>query len=114
MRTRKELLEAPVREWYVQQLHHVIGLYIIPNGRKHDSGWGCMTYVAEIRVGEHKTKLVRCNGDSDHLWLGVKNLSVDCTYPYKVIHIHNHGSEMKLDTNSSSVMLEEDDGIVEN
>ena len=49
--TRKELLAIPKRNWN-EMLCDVSGVYVMPSGRKHDSGWACMDFVAEFKDRE--------------------------------------------------------------
>lgn len=46
---RKELLAVPKRKWN-EVLTDVTGVYVIPSGRKHDSGYACMDFVAELKI----------------------------------------------------------------
>lgn len=84
--TRKELLAVPKREWDTI-LTNVTGVYIIPSGRKHESGFACMDFVAEFENEEKP--LIRFGGYCDDVVLEGKYFRVDCLYPSRIIHIWN-------------------------
>ncbi len=79
--TRKELLAVPKRQWD-KVLTDVFGVYVIPSGRKHESGWACMDFVAQTPDG-----LVGFGGICDDVAFEGKNFRMDCEYPSRIIHI---------------------------
>ena len=83
---RKELLSVPKRKWS-EILENVTGVYIIPSGRKHDSGYACMDFVAEFKAS--KNKLVGFGGMCDDIKLEGTNFSMDCIHPSRILHIWN-------------------------
>lgn len=80
---RKELLSIPKRKWD-KTLHGVTGVYVIPSGRKHDSGWACMDFVAEF---SDDRRMVRFGGGCDAVSLIGSNFRMDCEHPSRIIHI---------------------------
>ena len=82
--TRKELLSVPAREWN-EELHGVNSVWLIPSGRKHESGWACMDFVASWQYPENK--LVRFGGACDSLELAGDHFVIDCDWPSRIIHI---------------------------
>lgn len=55
--TRKELLSVPCREWD-KVIKDACSVYIIPSGRKHDSGYACMDMVEFYTIQEKRLDLV--------------------------------------------------------
>lgn len=84
--TRAELLAQPKREWD-KALTGVAGVYVIPSGRKHDSGWACMDFVAEFK--DRRTHLMRFGGCCDDVRFKGAHFRMDCEYPSRIIHIWN-------------------------
>ena len=85
--TRKELLAAPKREWD-EVLCDVDGVWVIPNRRKHESGWECMDFVASFKDKDKKP--VRFGGYCDDAQLRGNGFHMDCDYPSGIIHIWNY------------------------
>ena len=83
---RKELLAVPKRKWN-EVLTDVTGVYVIPSGRKHDSGYACMDFVAEF--GDTTKPLVRFGGGCDDVCLEGAHFRVDCVHPSRILHIWN-------------------------
>jgi len=81
--TRKSLLTVPMREWD-SILTNVSSVYVIPSGRKHESGWACMDFVAQTDSG-----LVRFGGSCDDVSFEDERFRMDCHYPSRIIHIWN-------------------------
>jgi len=79
--TRKELLAVPKREWD-KVLTDVSGVYVIPSGRKRESGWACMDFVAVTPDG-----LVGFGGICDVVSFEGSHFQMDCDYPSRIIHI---------------------------
>ena len=86
MYSRKELLAVPKNN-DLHELHGVICIYIIPNGRKHDSGYACMDFVAEFK--DNKKSLVRFGGGTDAIDMIGEHFKVDCLYPSRIIRSWN-------------------------
>lgn len=84
--TRKELLSIPKRKWN-ETLADVVGVYVIPSGKKHDSGFACMDFVAEFE--DIAKPLVRFGGGCDDIGLEGTYFRVDCVYPSRILHIWN-------------------------
>lgn len=76
------MLESPHRKWDNQVKTN--GIYVIPNGKKHDSGFSCMDIF--IEVGE---QYMRGGGGCDDIQLSGSHFRIDCAYPERVIHIWN-------------------------
>jgi len=66
-------------------LYEVKGVYIIPLHRKHDSGWACMDFVAELADGSK----IGFSGWCDDLLLEGRYFRIDCDYESKCLHIWN-------------------------
>lgn len=82
--TKKEFLAIPRRPWD-ERLTGVIGVYVLPSRRKHDSGWACMDFVAEFADGNKP--MIRFGGRCDDVCFIGKHFRMDCTYPHGIIHI---------------------------
>lgn len=102
--TRKELLSVPKRKWS-EVLSSVSGVYVIPSGRKHDSGFACMDFVAEFKDGEKP--MVRFGGICDDVSLIGMHFRMDCLHPQRIIHIWNHYPFYITDDLSSINFVEE-------
>lgn len=85
--TRKELLAIPKREWN-EVLCDVDGVWVIPNRRKHESGWECMDFVASFKDKDKEP--VRFGGYCDDVRLRGGGFIMDCDYPSGIIHIWNY------------------------
>lgn len=81
--TKKELLAVPYRKWD-EPLTGVRGVYVIPNRHKHESGWGCMSFVAEFKDDR---PMVQFGGICDDVSFAGTHFRMDCTYPHNIIHI---------------------------
>ena len=103
--TRKELLAIPKREWD-EVLHGVIGVWVIPNRRKHESGWECMDFVASFK--DEDKKLVRFGGYCDDVELKGSNFRMDCDYPSGIIHIWSY-YPFTITSDSSTIKFIEGD-----
>ena len=84
MSFRKELLSARRRKWD-EILYDVSAVYVIPSGRKHDSGYACMDFVAVTKNGK-----VRFGGSCDDVKLDGNHFRIDCDYPSRIVHIWNY------------------------
>lgn len=102
--TREELLKVEKRQWD-ETLKNVTGVYVIPSGRKHDSGYACMDFVAEFKDSD---KLVRFGGGCDDVKLSGTHFKVDCLYPSRIIHIWNRQGFSITDDLSSIDFVEND------
>ena len=91
--TRKEFKDTPERKWD-EVLHGVVGVWAMPNGKKHDSGWGCMDFVAEFEDGRPNVKfgggcdVVEFVDNSPSDCFGV--FRMDCDYKSRLVHIWSH------------------------
>ncbi len=88
MTRRQELLAVPKRKWD-EELEDVRGVFVIPNRKKHDSGWRCMDFVAE--VGED-LQLVRFGGYTDAVTFHGSNFHMDCEMASGLVHIWNRNT----------------------
>lgn len=102
--TREELLNVEKRKWD-DVLKNVTGVYIIPSGRKHDSGYACMDFVAEFKGND---KLVRFGGGCDDVSLNGTHFRIDCLHPSRIIHIWNRKG-FSISNDVSSINFDEDD-----
>lgn len=102
--TRKDLLSVPKRKWS-DALYGVAGVYVIPSGRKHDSGFACMEFVAEFKGG--KKPMVRFGGSCDDVSFEGRHFRMDCLHPQRIIHIWNTYPFMITDDLSSISFIEE-------
>lgn len=107
---RKELLEVPKRDWK-QILHGVSGVYVIPSGRKHESGYACMDFVATFQKKKEK---VRFGGGCDDVSFMGTHFRMDCDWPSRIIHIWNSHGTFSVSTDISSIdFVEEIGGWIE-
>lgn len=67
----------------IEEIKKASGVYILPNGKVHESGWGCMDFVAETEEG-----LIGFGGKCDNVILTGEDFKVDCTRS-GVVHIWN-------------------------
>ena len=102
--TRKDLLSVPKRNWS-DALHGVSGVYVIPSGRKHESGFACLDFVAEFR--DREKPLVRFGGICDDVSFCGKHFRMDCLHPQRIIHIWNSFPFAVTDDSSSISFIEE-------
>lgn len=98
---RKELLSVPARKWD-DILSGVDGVYVIPSGRKHDSGYACMDFVASFN-GDKGKPMVRFGGGCDDVRLKGNHFMIDCEYPSRIIHIWNCRSSFSISHDLSSI-----------
>lgn len=84
---RKELLQAEQKK-VGEDLKRVVGVWVLPSGRKHDSGWAKMDLVAEVSHG-NETKRVRFGGYCDDIVFEGSHFRMDCDYPSRIIHVWN-------------------------
>lgn len=101
--TRTEFLNVPKRKWD-EELHGVIGVYVIPSGRKHESGYACMDFVASFQDGRPP---VRFGGGCDDVHFDGNGFRMDCEYPTRIIHIWNNRPFSVSDDLSSITFTEE-------
>ena len=90
--TRKEILALPKRKIGSDEvLTGVCAAYIIPNRKKHSSGYMCMTVIASFKDKEKDPVLVSTHAD-DLEFYG-SQFRVECFYPSGVISVwHTHGT----------------------
>lgn len=104
--TKKEIMEVPHRKRFDEPIGKFNGLIIIPRRSKHDSGYACMSFVAE-KNGE---ALVQLSGGSDVIDLNgiggrgkeiLKNnfpridWSIDCLYKSKLLRLFTHSYHLE-------------------
>ena len=97
--TKKELLAIPRREWS-EKLSGVCGVYVLPNRRKHESGWMCMDFVAEMNNGR---SMIRFGGACDDISFRGDGFAMDCSYPSGIIHIWNRHYTFAVSVDLSSI-----------
>lgn len=102
--TRKELLAIPHRG-NCEILHNVNGVYVIPSGRKHESGWAQMDFVAVFNDNRPR---VRFGGICDDVAFMGSHFRMDCTHPERIIHIWNTRPFSISDDLSSINFVEEE------
>lgn len=95
---RKQLFEIPRRKWD-EEIHGVVGVYIIPSQRKHDSGFACMDFVAQTGNGD----LIRFGGGCDDVRLDGNGFRIDCEYQSRIIHIWNSKKRFYITHDLSSI-----------
>ena len=100
---RKELLSIPKRKWD-ETLTDVLGVYVIPSGRKHDSGYACMDFVAEF--ADTTKPLVRFGGGCDDVCLDGAHFRVDCVHPSRILRIWNR-RKFSVSSDVSSIYFRE-------
>lgn len=106
--TRKELLATPKREWD-KVLHGVTGVWVVPNRRKHESGWECMDFVATFE--DKNEKPVRFGGCCDVVRFKGNDFRMDCDYPSGIIHIWSFGPfSITADLSSIDFIRYEEEG----
>lgn len=81
---RKELLAVPKRKWDEELVAKCV--YVIPSGRKHESGYTMMDFVAITENGEK----VGFGGVCDDVALKGNGFRMDCLYPSRIIRIWNN------------------------
>lgn len=96
--SRKELLTVQRRKWD-EEIHDVVGVYVLPSGRKHDSGFACMDFVAHTGDGQ----LIRFGGGCDDVRFAGDGFRMDCLYPSRVIHIWNSRNRFYITHDLSSI-----------
>lgn len=95
---RKELLAVQKRE-NGTELVGVDGVYVIPSGRKHESGWACMDFVATFRDDR---PMVRFGGICDDVAFYGAHFRMDCDHPSRIIHIWNSRGTFTVSGNDIS------------
>jgi len=76
--TREEFKAIPKRDWK-EDITDVSGVYILPSGRKHESGWAIMDFVA-----------VKKDGNKIDLTLKGKSLNLSGIYNNPTVKQKNH------------------------
>ena len=100
--SRKELMKVPLKVT-LDPLTGVSGIYVIPTGKKHDSGWACMYLVAEFT---DERPMVRFAGSCDDLSFDGSKFRMDCVFPSRILHIWNSYGTFSVIGNLSSITLE--------
>ena len=77
------MMAIPKRHWNDRVIAKCA--YIIPNGRKHDSGYACMDIVALKEDGTY----IRCGGGCDDIYFRGTGFRMDCQYPSRIITVWN-------------------------
>lgn len=104
MTQREELLPVPKRKWD-EELHGVNGVWVIPNRKKHESGWECMDFVATFK--DKNKEPVRFGGGCDSVDFQGDGFRMDCDYPSGIIHIwSNYPFAITADLSSVSFIDE--------
>ena len=98
--TKKSLLNIPKRKWN-EPLKDIHSVYVIPSGRKHDSGYNCMDFIAEGPDG-----LIRFGGGCDDVSFEGSFFRMDCMYPSGIVHIWNRKG-FSISPDVSSISFEE-------
>jgi len=78
-------------------------LWIVPTGKKHDSGWGCMAIIGVV----NKKPIEIINECCDDLCLDLPEkkelgLRMDCDYPSRLTHYWSWYYDFELKCNLSS------------
>ncbi len=103
--TKEELLAYPEREMD-EVLHNVTGVWVIPAQQQHESGWGCMSFLATFK--DKGKKPVRFGGGCDDVMFEGDKFRMDCDYPSGIIHIwSNKPFSITSDVSSISFIDEE-------
>ena len=104
---RDEILALAKRDRECDEvLFGVQSAYIIPNRRKHDSGWECMTIICTFK--ELSKVPVRFSQTTDDIAFYGGHFRMDCCYPSGIIHIWNSSRTFKVN-GWSSVNFEEEE-----
>lgn len=96
--SRKALLALPIRKW--DQVSEYDSLYIVPTGKKHDSGYSIMAIVG--RVGDKAHIAAHCDDigwtmPKEHPYGSIlphRNkmiMRTDCLFPSGIIHMWASG-----------------------
>ena len=101
MTRREELLSVPKRKWD-DVIYGVDVVYIIPSGRKHDSGYACMDFVASFNGNKGKP-MVRFGGGCDVVRLNGNHFRIDCEYPSRIIRIWNDRTSFSISHDISTI-----------
>lgn len=103
--TRKEILALPARERKICEiLSGAKSAYIIPNRKKHESGWMCMTIIVTFEDGS--APVLFSDYTDDIAFYGEK-FRMDCDYTSGVIRIWNSNYTFSV-SGGSSVDFEEE------
>lgn len=104
---RKTLLSC--KEYSISKdgnLTGVSGVYVIPSGRKHESGYTAMDLIATFYDGREPVHFSSFTDDVSFCGTGFR---MDCDWPTRIIHIWN-SLDMRKGFNirgCSSMMFEE-------
>lgn len=86
---KKDLLSSPRREWD-KTIKDACSVYIIPSGKRHDSGYCCMDMVAIINGTGKK---IRFGGCCDSIQLTGDSFRIDCEHPSRIIRVWNNSGD---------------------
>ena len=99
----KELRELPSRKWDEVKIYD--SLYVIPSGKKHESGFALM-YIVGIN-GDEKEIAAACD---DIVWdataAGEYSLRNDMLYPSGILHYWSNVYKFKVGASLSSTDIE--------
>lgn len=100
---RKELLALPERGWREESIYD--SLYLVPSGRKHDSGYMC---VAIVGVRDYKPVEIAAYPD-DIEWIvpatDRMDFRMDCEYPSGILHPWSYNHKFKVGSALSSTTV---------
>lgn len=102
MTFRQELLAVPAVDHFLKEIV-TTSVYVVPNRRKHESGWMCMDLIAILSKGRR----VRFGGVCDDLAFVGTHFRMDCDYPSGIIHIWNR-NDFKVCGGLSSITFVEE------
>lgn len=100
---RKELLALPVREWSVAGIYD--SLYLVPSGKKHDSGYMC---IAIVGSKGYKPFEIAAYPDAINWSMPAMDsyeLNTDCEYPSGIIHMWSRRCDFIVGAALSSVEI---------
>lgn len=104
--TRKGLLAIPCRVGSQKTIKNVTGAWIIPNRRKHESGYACMDLVFDIKGGG---KVRAAHRHCDDMQLDGSHFEIECAWPSRIIHIWNRKREFEVRDHISTVRFIEEE-----
>lgn len=106
MRTKEQLLQAPLRD-PLDEVHGATSVYLIPSGENYENN---TNYQLITLVAEGDGELVNC-GRTDALFLRSDSLVVDCVNPSGIIRIHRHGSRIAVSISMGGIidLMEDND-----
>lgn len=85
---------AEERKWD-QRIENCRAAFIIPNGNRHSSGYGCFDIFACVPDGTHdygdcaKAFVFKCGGGCDDISFEGVHFRMDCMHPSGIIRVWN-------------------------